>query len=390
MIDCDERLNNMGKNIVNVIASKIKNNRINLNQSVYYNGKFIECFITESMKYCKFINHGWINCSIFGLTIEGCEFENFIIEDSNMRNIVFKDCKLDRIIIKDSKLVEITFINCNIYELQCEKVVFDKASFLKCYSENSYYLLTKFMDTKYIDTIHESLSMDSPIIYKLSFVGKCKFNFLIIMYPKILDMLELSKDMMLDSNTYIDKFHIKNIDTKSNDSISFYSGVDQIKKISMIYYRLYEICKINNINDLSGDYFYLYKQLERMTIKRKKDKFISFVNCIVIGYGEKPFRTLGISAILVIVFASLYLFCGLQIEGQPVYYGFSSHNCMSIRELVNVFGTYLHFSIVTFTTVGYGNIVPIGLSRLFTSIEMILGVVMIALFTGTLLRKMTK
>ena len=50
----------------------------------------------------------------------------------------------------------------------------------------------------------------------------------------------------------------------------------------------------------------------------------------------------------------------------------------------------LYFSLVTFTTVGYGDIIPVGVSIILSSIEMILGVTMVGIWTATLARKITR
>lgn len=49
-----------------------------------------------------------------------------------------------------------------------------------------------------------------------------------------------------------------------------------------------------------------------------------------------------------------------------------------------------YFSLVTFTTVGYGDIFPIGYSVLFSCVEMLLGVTMVGVWTATLARKITR
>jgi hypothetical protein len=48
----------------------------------------------------------------------------------------------------------------------------------------------------------------------------------------------------------------------------------------------------------------------------------------------------------------------------------------------------LYFSVVTFTTLGYGDFQPaVGLSRFFASLEAIIGAFTMALFAYTLARK---
>ena len=48
----------------------------------------------------------------------------------------------------------------------------------------------------------------------------------------------------------------------------------------------------------------------------------------------------------------------------------------------------LYFSVVTFTSLGYGDISPLGISRFFAASEALLGVFMISLFVVVFTRKM--
>jgi len=50
----------------------------------------------------------------------------------------------------------------------------------------------------------------------------------------------------------------------------------------------------------------------------------------------------------------------------------------------------LYFSVVTFTTLGYGDIIPLGISRLFAGIEALLGGFILAIFVVVFVKKMTR
>lgn len=50
----------------------------------------------------------------------------------------------------------------------------------------------------------------------------------------------------------------------------------------------------------------------------------------------------------------------------------------------------LYFSFVTFTTLGYGDLHPVGITKTFATIEAFTGVFMLALFVLTMGRKMMR
>jgi hypothetical protein len=94
---------------------------------------------------------------------------------------------------------------------------------------------------------------------------------------------------------------------------------------------------------------------------------LSYVSCLVFGYGEKPLRILGLSL--------------LTILG----YAFAYNNWQALSE--RGFDVSLYFSIVTFTTLGFGDILPKPAFRLLAGSEAILGILFIGLFLFTIGRR---
>jgi len=123
-------------------------------------------------------------------------------------------------------------------------------------------------------------------------------------------------------------------------------------------------------------------QLPRYSIKRLTSKMID----LFCGYGEAPLRIVGISIMMIFICALLYAFTGLNYQGE--IQTFSSQ--LSFFDNFKLFLSCLYYSVVTFTTLGYGDFTPIGISRAIAALEAFTGSFTIALFVVVFVKKMTR
>lgn len=169
---------------------------------------------------------------------------------------------------------------------------------------------------------------------------------------------------------------------KLEEKLDFYQQAEEI------YRNLRLVSEKQGLFEVAGTFFQREmvmrrKQLPRFSIKRTLSKVVD----LFCGYGEQPIRVVTFTWAVIFIFAILFFFSGLQYNGQPVEFN-ANH---SITDNFQTFISCGYFSIVTFTTLGYGDITPIGtLSRILASAEALFGSFTLALFVVVFVKKMTR
>lgn len=334
-----------------------------------------DCLVIQhiSFKYSTFLD-----CNFSNIVFENCSFVGckFLKCTTSGRGVKFKDCSFSNIEFtnlttsdNNFEIVSAIFEHCKAFMMELDNcvasdIVFNKSNFIS----------TKIRNTNISYSIFLTCDFHSMTVEGSNFKG------VRIIKPKSpnIDI----RDSMLKTE-FNEKTYLSLIETDRNDD-------QRIKKTVRLYKTFARQYKEVDLMDKYGEYFFLSKKTSLFREKKTFNKVTSFIGLISCGYGERPFYSLYISVVILFLSAFLYMAFGIRvgtIDGSHhIITGISNNFDIALQD----FGTCLHFSIVTFTTVGYGNIVPIGNSIIVSSAEMILGVIMIAVWTSTLVRKMTR
>lgn len=100
---------------------------------------------------------------------------------------------------------------------------------------------------------------------------------------------------------------------------------------------------------------------------------------ITCGYGYKPNKTLWLSFGVLVVFGFVYWILGLLTAG-----GLQTSDDIIIKSL----GKCLYFSVINFTTTGFGDITPVGkIAKTLSGIEALSGIILMSLFIFALTKR---
>jgi len=137
----------------------------------------------------------------------------------------------------------------------------------------------------------------------------------------------------------------------------------------------------------AGRFFHREMLMRRMQLPRwSARRAVSWLIDLFCGYGERPLNVVLFSMAQVLLFACAYWLIGVQQGEQTLAYAATQSPWVNAQELA----ACLYYSVVTFTTLGYGDIVPLGWARALAALEAFVGSFTMALFVVVFVKKMTR
>jgi len=165
------------------------------------------------------------------------------------------------------------------------------------------------------------------------------------------------------------------------------TSIDYLEQAEEIYRDLRKHAEHEGIFTLSGYFIQKELTMRRLQLPRYSTKrIISKLVDIFCGYGEAPLRIIGLSIAIIMVCAVIYAFTGLSFQDSVQ----AVSATQTLEHNLSLFASSLYYSVVTFTTLGYGDFTPVGISRAIAAIEAFTGSFTIALFVVVFVKKMTR
>lgn len=195
------------------------------------------------------------------------------------------------------------------------------------------------------------------------------------------------KDSKIENIELSKKLHQEILAKKALKTRNIEQAIDYYEQAEEVYRDLRKHSEQAGMFRLSGALIQRELTMRRLqspkySIKRLTSKCID----LFCGYGEAPLRIIGISIIIILICATLYTFTGLNYQNEIVSYNSNA----TMYENFKLFLSCLYYSIVTFTTLGYGDFTPVGISRAIAAVEAFTGSFTLALFVVVFVKKMTR
>lgn len=161
------------------------------------------------------------------------------------------------------------------------------------------------------------------------------------------------------------------------------------------YRELRRLCDQYALVERTRTYYLREKEMQRR-FSWEKEQYARALKLegsrLVMRYGQSPWRVVGVSVGFIVACAVLYTITGFQetTSGVPVTSPTGDTIGMNPAVLLRVLADSLYFSIITFATVGYGDIKPLtGAARAIASVESLTGSLLMALLVFVLTRSST-
>lgn len=317
---------------------------------------------------------------------------------------VFVDCKLDNIRFKNCTFVGAVFKNVEFGRVIFEDCIFNEGSnpelgreeneaaclFVDCLFRGRYqgeWLAFQHCDLRW--TVFERFTTENIIFRQCNLsesifegchlrgfkIDGCKLTGQMICRSQRLDIYFYNGDQCaIDENFFADY-----------EVLDESYGVEMSKSLR----RVAHLCSYHHRNDQAAEYVYRAQCIEERYLKGTS-RLGGWCLRVLCGYGERPSYTFYIIVAHNFFFALLYLYTGISTPAGTIDYALNGVNLVTDTLWVDYLKC-LFFSITTFTTVGYGNFLPIGVAGMVvTSVQMMLGLFLCALWTGCVLRKIAR
>lgn len=368
------------------------------NNAIFLERFKIDSYSDSNLYSCIYLNFN--NCEFFhDVELLGGDYKRIKLNDSIIRKNLFvrfincEKLRVNNFTVRDNVVIE----NSDFGMFSANTSKFEENLLFQEVNVVNNFILDKVKGYKelcFIDCRFEGLSkLELDISGELNF-SQCSF------YKKAeINFDEISGKFSLYKTNFSDKCYLEYelLQNKKYKPLIFEGN---FKKTKWSFLIVSDIYKSSGRTEQYLETFYYFKKYERLE-KKSKNKgnfnFLEYLIEVATKYYTSWERTLLTMGLIIMLFFLLYCFfpnllvCkDIQLSSKSLFVAiFEMHkeSTWDISFLISKFGNILYFTIITFTTVGYGDIIPVSWMKLIVSLESFLGVFFTASFVVSLSRR---
>ncbi len=137
----------------------------------------------------------------------------------------------------------------------------------------------------------------------------------------------------------------------------------------------------------AGEFYYREMQMHHHNLPHfSVQRIVSSFAYFLYGYGERPAYIIANALVYLVGIAGIYFLLGLTENGHAIAFDANA----SWLENLFAYGNCLYFSVITYTTVGFGDIAPTAAAKPIAALEAMSGNFMMALFVVVFVRKLAR
>ena len=303
-------------------------------------------------------------------------------------------CKIE---IRENKKKKVTISPNAIYFKNNKFYLESKTLPMLPYDHKDFYLAEDLLDKQVIDTSGKRLVRVNDVVLEVN--GELNFSQCSFYKNSEINFDDISGKFSLYKTNFSDKCYLEYelLENKGYEPLIF---EDDFKRTKWNFLTISDIYKSSGRTEQYLKTFYYFKKYERLERKSKNKanyNFLEYLIEITTKYYTSWERTLLSMGLILVaffivycIFPNLLIYKDTIISPQSLFktiFEMCETSTLDINFLISKFGNALYFTIITFTTVGYGDIMPLNWMKLVVSLESFLGVFFTASFVVTLSRR---
>ncbi|MBU3198163.1 two pore domain potassium channel family protein [Clostridium estertheticum] len=409
VIDTKEKLSEYSLNMMNYLEKELgllvicKCNNIS--------GSFRNVIFLEEFKvdYCcnpqidDFLYLNFQQCHFFQkIELMGGNYQEVIINNSSFQNDFFtRGSEFGSLFCTNNRFEkDMIVMNCTIEKSNTNtskfdgNLFFDEVNILNDFTLDKIKVNNKF---NFTDCRFSGVSKFN----KLEIENGGELNFSHCSFYK---MSEINFDIILGKlsiykTNFTDKCYLE-YEQLENKKYKPLINKSDFKKTKWNFFNVADIYKSNGKTEQYLETFYYFKKYERLERKSNHTWRISLLDYLIeitTKYYTSWKRILLSMGVIITIFFLLYcsfpnllIYKDNPISSKSLFVIVSEmvkNSNLDIACLISKFGNTLYFTIITFTTVGYGDITPLNWMKAVASLESLLGIFFTSSFVVTLSRK---